>query len=225
MGFKTPMAEQTTTTAEQIGLKTPTAEQTTTTAVQMGLKASFPSSPLVPPSSIPPAFPLVPPSSMSPASPVIPPSLPLPPPFPKTASPSSPSPLAPFSHSTPPLTPICCVDLSRVFRSPAPPWKEDPLALPPATKSVSPPRLISQLSPPEVPICQQKFPPEFGDLLGPHIRELIHQKTMDPKDMVYHYQCRLLSRGVLDRLGKAIHHSQDNRIATRRKYETKDKRG
>ncbi|ROL41531.1 hypothetical protein DPX16_6929 [Anabarilius grahami] len=72
-----------------------------------------------------------------------------------TASSSTPPPLVPFSPLAPPLTPLCCMDLPLVFLSPAPPWQEDPLAPPPATKPVTPPRLVDHstgsIVPPALP--------------------------------------------------------------------------
>ncbi|XP_056125578.1 uncharacterized protein LOC130103354 [Rhinichthys klamathensis goyatoka] len=91
------------------------------------------SSPLVPPSSKSPTSLLVLPSSKAPVSPEPTPSLPLP--------------LVPFSPSAPPLKPLYCVELTLVFRSPAPPNQEDPLAPPPAAEPLSPPRLIDQSAP------------------------------------------------------------------------------
>ncbi|XDV13707.1 hypothetical protein PO909_002065 [Leuciscus waleckii] len=81
---------------------------------------------------------LVPSSSKSPPSPVISPSLPLPPPLLISTSSSVLPPLFPFSPSALPLTPLCCVDLPWVFRSPAPPCQEDPLAPPPVAEPVTP---------------------------------------------------------------------------------------
>jgi len=63
---------------------------------------------------------LVPPSSKSPVPQVIPPSFPLPPLLPITASSLATPLLFPFSPPAPCLTPLCCLDLHRVFQSPAP---------------------------------------------------------------------------------------------------------
>lgn len=46
------------------------------------------------------------------------------------------------------MTPLCCVHLPRVFRSPASPWQGDPLAPLPAVEPVTPPWLLPPLAPP-----------------------------------------------------------------------------
>jgi len=86
-------------------------------------------------------------SSKSPVSPKIPPSFPIPPPQPITANSSAPSPLFPVSPSAPLLNPLCCMDLLQVFQSPALPWQEDPLALPPVTEAITPPQVVNQSAP------------------------------------------------------------------------------
>ncbi len=121
-----------------------------------------PDSLLVPPSPESPESTPVPSSSpASPASPesllvqrsscspVFPSSLTLPPPLLEPASSSTLSPLIPASPSAhPQLAPSVHFVSPRVFQSPALPWREDPLSLPPASESQTPPRPIgSTLAP------------------------------------------------------------------------------
>ncbi|XDV39127.1 hypothetical protein PO909_008410 [Leuciscus waleckii] len=109
--------------------------------------------------------PLVPPSSKSPVSPEFPPGLPLLPPLPITASSSAPLPLVPFSPSAPPLTLLQCVDLPRVFRSPAPTSKEDPPAPPPVADSVTTTRPVDLSAPPW--LLPPSAPPDTIALMVP----------------------------------------------------------
>ncbi|ROL23517.1 hypothetical protein DPX16_18785 [Anabarilius grahami] len=77
-----------------------------------------------------PPSPLVLPRSKSPVSPKILPSLPLPHPMPITPCSLASPPLFPFSPSAPPLlTLLCCVDLPRIFWSPAPLPATQPVTL------------------------------------------------------------------------------------------------
>ncbi|XP_016124666.1 uncharacterized protein [Sinocyclocheilus grahami] len=95
--------------------------------------ASSPTSPLVPSSSCPP---------------VSPPSLPLLPPLKELVSSSAPSPLVPVSPSAHPQSaPSGRSDSPRDLQSPAPPWREDSLPLPPASEPWTPPRSFDPSAP------------------------------------------------------------------------------
>ncbi len=118
------------------------------------LSPTSPESPLVPSSSpMSTGSPLVPSSSpvspKLPETPKLPPSLPLPPPL-KPANSSALSPLVPVSPSAHPQSaPSGRSDPHRDFQSPAPPRREDPLSLTPASEFwTSPPWSPEPTAPP-----------------------------------------------------------------------------